>query len=45
MRGIMKSKLCINKIIQICRLMQHAFHNMDAFITLGIVDQKDSNLT
>ena len=45
MGGIMKSKLCINKIIQICRLMQHTFHNMDAIITLGIVDQKDSNVT
>lgn len=43
--GIMKSKLCINKIIQISRIMQHTFHNMDAIIILGVVDQKDSNLT
>ena len=41
----MKSKLCINKIIQICRLMQHAFHNVDAITIIGVVDQKDSNLT
>ena len=45
MGGIMKSKLCINKIIQVCRIMQYTFHNMDAIIILGVVDQKDSNLT